>query len=46
MIRLILSLAFVAGLEIITFAQSKIPKQATFNFGKSVVDEMLPEGFA
>lgn len=44
--RLILSLALMIGLGITTLAQSKIPKQATFNYGKSVIDEMLPEGFA
>lgn len=44
--RLILSLALVAGLGTTIFAQSKLPKQATFNYGKSVIDEILPEGFA
>ncbi len=44
--RLILSLALVVGLGVTIYAQSKVPKQATFNYGKSVIDEILPEGFA
>ncbi|MBX2877093.1 MAG: acyloxyacyl hydrolase [Saprospiraceae bacterium] len=45
--RLLLALAIaLSSLVQTTYAQTDLPQQMSFNYGKSVVDELLPEGFA